>query len=331
MADIKIQLYKKTGSNFDSILLQNADWYGIPNKPTTYTPTAHTHTISNITNLQPTLNSKQATLVSGTNIKTINGNSLLGSGNITISGGSGGTGGGDAYLANTQTFTGVNTFTQNVNLNASMSSTTDPALTFNIGQNGIARIRVSPEGNPEQSTTTFSLQPTYLGGEETLLHTGNVKTINNQSILGSGNINISGSANGTWELLRTRGATSNLTSVNSGDSVGSVSLTKTLTTGNVLAIEVNTQSSYTFKPKIIIVNLNTLSSSPNSTSEYNLYDFSSFNGTNIRHNSFAISGSGLYLYFGSKKYIQGAFSGSNIEWNTGNYTLYVGRVWRLKE
>lgn len=31
--------------------------------------------------------SKQAILVSGTNIKTVNGNSLLGSGNITISGG----------------------------------------------------------------------------------------------------------------------------------------------------------------------------------------------------------------------------------------------------
>lgn len=32
------------------------------------------------------LATKQATLVSGTNIKTVNGNSLLGSGNITISG-----------------------------------------------------------------------------------------------------------------------------------------------------------------------------------------------------------------------------------------------------
>ncbi len=35
------------------------------------------------------LNAKQNTLVSGTNIKTINNNSLLGSGNITIQGGSG--------------------------------------------------------------------------------------------------------------------------------------------------------------------------------------------------------------------------------------------------
>ena len=37
-----------------------------------------------------TFNTKQATLVSGTNIKTVNGNSLLGSGDITISGGSSG-------------------------------------------------------------------------------------------------------------------------------------------------------------------------------------------------------------------------------------------------
>lgn len=39
------------------------------------------------TNLQTVLDSKQNALVSGTNIKTINGNSILGSGNITISGG----------------------------------------------------------------------------------------------------------------------------------------------------------------------------------------------------------------------------------------------------
>jgi len=37
-----------------------------------------------------TFNTKQAALVSGTNIKTVNGNSLLGSGDITISGGSSG-------------------------------------------------------------------------------------------------------------------------------------------------------------------------------------------------------------------------------------------------
>lgn len=45
-----------------------------------------TGTLSNQADLQTALNSKQATLVSGTNIKTINGNTLLGSGDILISG-----------------------------------------------------------------------------------------------------------------------------------------------------------------------------------------------------------------------------------------------------
>lgn len=47
-----------------------------------------TGTLSSQTDLQTALDAKQASLVSGTNIKTINNTSLLGSGNITISGGS---------------------------------------------------------------------------------------------------------------------------------------------------------------------------------------------------------------------------------------------------
>ena len=43
--------------------------------------------LSNQTDLQSALNAKQATLVSGTNIKTINGSSILGSGNLVITGG----------------------------------------------------------------------------------------------------------------------------------------------------------------------------------------------------------------------------------------------------
>jgi hypothetical protein len=59
--------------------------------PTSFTPSAHTHATSEITGLDTALNGKQATLVSGTNIKTINGESLLGSGNIVITSSSGGT------------------------------------------------------------------------------------------------------------------------------------------------------------------------------------------------------------------------------------------------
>ena len=65
--------------------------------PSTFTPSAHNQAWSTITSTPTTISGygitdAQATLVSGTNIKTINGSSLLGSGNITISGGSGGGG-----------------------------------------------------------------------------------------------------------------------------------------------------------------------------------------------------------------------------------------------
>lgn len=52
------------------------------------TPTVHTHAESDVTGLVSDLAAKQATLVSGTNIKTINGSTVLGSGDLTISGGS---------------------------------------------------------------------------------------------------------------------------------------------------------------------------------------------------------------------------------------------------
>lgn len=46
-------------------------------------PISHTHTIEDVISLQGTLDSKQPNLASGTNIKTINGNSILGSGDLT--------------------------------------------------------------------------------------------------------------------------------------------------------------------------------------------------------------------------------------------------------
>lgn len=55
-----------------------------------YAAASHTHIIGDVTGLQTALDGKQATLVSAVNIKTINGTSLLGSGNIAISGGGGG-------------------------------------------------------------------------------------------------------------------------------------------------------------------------------------------------------------------------------------------------
>lgn len=64
-----------------------------------------------ITNIKTALKGKQDKLASGTNIKTVNGQSLLGSGDITISGGSG-----DITAAGNNVFTGKNLFQGGVSL-----------------------------------------------------------------------------------------------------------------------------------------------------------------------------------------------------------------------
>lgn len=75
-----------------------------------------TGTLSSQTDLQSALDAKQATLVSGTNIKTINGSSLLGSGDISISGVGTGTANTIAYWDTTTSI-------------ASLATTTYPSLT----------------------------------------------------------------------------------------------------------------------------------------------------------------------------------------------------------
>jgi hypothetical protein len=67
------KIYRWGGSTYVEIAANNAVWGAI------------TGTLSNQTDLQNALNAKQATLVSGTNIKTLEGQSLLGSGNIDLS------------------------------------------------------------------------------------------------------------------------------------------------------------------------------------------------------------------------------------------------------
>lgn len=65
-------------------------WGKLTGVPSTFTPATHSHVVSDTTGLQSALDGKQATLVSATNIKTINGASVLGSGDLTVSGSGGG-------------------------------------------------------------------------------------------------------------------------------------------------------------------------------------------------------------------------------------------------
>lgn len=104
------------------------------------------------------LGQKQATLVSGTNIKTINNESLLGSGNISI----------------TSNVTSVN------------------------GQTG--SVTISIPSNTSELTNDSGFLTSHqdiTGKQDTLVSGTSIKTINGESLLGSGNISISsGSSSG---------------------------------------------------------------------------------------------------------------------------------------
>lgn len=64
--------------------------------------------------LQGVVGEKQNTLVSGTNIKTVNGESILGEGDITVEGGSGGVGAKTVTITYTASDVGINTTTRTV-------------------------------------------------------------------------------------------------------------------------------------------------------------------------------------------------------------------------
>lgn len=97
-----------------------------------------------------TITTKQDTLVSGTNIKTINNESILGSGDITV--------GGDTNVIET------------VKVNNTALPVSNKSV--NIDLSGYA--------------TTSALS----NKQDTLVSGTNIKTINNNSLLGSGNIDI---------------------------------------------------------------------------------------------------------------------------------------------
>lgn len=135
----------------------------------------YTHTDNNFTNADKNklegidMTTKQDTLVSGSNIKTVNNESLLGSGNVSI----------------------------NV-----------PTKTSDLT-------------NDSNFATTSDVSSAVSGKQDTLISGTNIKTINNESLLGSGNITIDNH-------------------FESGESVNSVSIINDLTTGgvgNVLSAE----------------------------------------------------------------------------------------------
>jgi hypothetical protein len=119
---------------------------------------------------QTALNAKQDTLVSGTNIKTINGNTILGSGDLTISGGITGTGttnyipkfNGPDAIQNSQIFDNGT----NVGI-----GTNTPSSTLQVGNGiGLKNIFISGAGN---NLALGGLSVSFLG-----FSSGTISTIN---------------------------------------------------------------------------------------------------------------------------------------------------------
>lgn len=195
-------------------------------------------------------NKKQNTLVSGTNIKTINNQSLLGSGNITVQSG-GGTWGSitgtlsdqtdlqdeldnkvDAY--NEDTEEGVSTeittrpdyimfdVSNNTELTKTVSRIDNGAIQMYLQDNELnwtSSITMDDNGtfisNNAGTTITDVVTPTTndmaankgyvdtgLSAKQATLVSGtNIKTINNESLLGSGNISISGGGGSSAKVI----------------------------------------------------------------------------------------------------------------------------------
>ena len=166
------------------------------------------------------LDKKQDTLVSGTSIKTINNNSLLGSGNITIESGSDvdivtswETTPSDSKVAseklvkdsldgkldNAISSSAVTVASNDTILIADYSDSNKVKRTGNIlaGQvkDGTAHTNIGSSANDTQATINTDIDTALSGKQATLVSGTNIKTVNNESLLGSGNITIQGGSN----------------------------------------------------------------------------------------------------------------------------------------
>lgn len=124
-----------------------------------------------VESVETSMNGKQDTLVSGTNIKTINNQSILGEGNIEITGG-------DVDLTNYYTKT-----------EADNKFSTKDELT------AVETVANNADAKADAATSRVESVETALNNKQDTLVSGtNIKTINSQSILGSGDLTISGGA-----------------------------------------------------------------------------------------------------------------------------------------
>lgn len=145
---------------------------------------------------------KQDALVSGTNIKTINNQSLLGSGNINISGSVSdvkvnNTSIVSSGVANLVTKTAYNASTNKIVTESDLPKV--PTKTSDLtNDSGFLTTETDPVFSASAASGITSSNISYWTDKQDALVSGiNIKTINSQSILGSGDIEISSGGGGT--------------------------------------------------------------------------------------------------------------------------------------
>ena len=209
---------------------------------------------------QTALDAKQATLVSGTNIKTINSTSILGSGNIAIS--SAVAWGGITGTLSTQTDLQT-ALDLKVDENAAITGATKTKITYDAKglvtagadlaagdiPSGIDATKISTGliSNAEfdyLNGLTDNIQTQFTGKQDTLVSATNIKTINSTSVLGSGNIAVEPSITATTSADYYRGdktfATLNKTAVGLGNVDNTSDANKPVSTAQQTALDAKT-------------------------------------------------------------------------------------------
>ena len=183
-----------------------------------------------------------------TTFKTINGEQIVGEGDITISGGNEITERTIAdwgFTKNTGTITGA--FLNDIeDVLINPSGKLKLYAVTNIKMNGISKF--SPDGTVDLGTVITSHQD-ITGKQDKLVSGNNIKTINGQSILGSGDITIEGGSGNT---------SSNVQAVDEISTIIDVDLDKYIveTTDDNITLENNKYYKKTNVSSNIIINLN---------------------------------------------------------------------------
>ena len=133
---------------------------------------------SRVQNVETSLGNKQDTLVSGTNIKTINGDSILGSGNIVIQSGT----------SNWDDIQGKPQFARVATSGDYNDLINKP--TIQDVSNLATKEEIADMETKSNAAATYATKQEIAGKQDTLVSGTNIKTINGNSILGEGNIEI---------------------------------------------------------------------------------------------------------------------------------------------